>query len=104
MSLGLCRAMRSRCHLVSEVQGSFAVGALDEKGIWDFMSQVVFIQPLLNKLWWHDTLARAEKLVECSASLESVEEENSHAQPEKLDVLIAFMKEACTQQLVTQLT
>jgi hypothetical protein len=85
-------------YLISEVDGSLAAGTLDEKGIWAFKAQIVFIQPLLNKLWWDEVLGRARDLRDCLAA-----EGEGEKRPKKLDLLLAFMKEACTQQLVTQL-
>lgn len=92
--------------LVSEVEKAFARGVLDDKGAWAFLSQTVLVQPLLNKLWWDEVLSRAQMAADCHAAINSDGGEDSLSAKYKrgeLDVLLVFMKEACTQQLVTQL-
>ncbi|GAB1317860.1 hypothetical protein MFIFM68171_08070 [Madurella fahalii] len=96
-------------HLVSEVEKTFARDVLDDEGVWAFLSQTVLVQPLLNKLWWDEVLSRAQRAADCYAAIISaggggggVGRSEQHKR-EELDVLLVFMKEACTQQLVTQL-
>lgn len=89
------------------MEGSFTPGILDKKGTLAFTSQVIFVQPLLDKLWWDETFRRARELVECSADLNSDAEGDRRSlakKTEKLDILITFLNEGYTQQLVTQLT
>lgn len=93
-------------HLVSEVQGSCPQQLLGEAGMWNFLAQTVLVQPLLNKLWWDEVRGRAERAAESAAAMSASVEAgdlSESANAQQLDVLLAFMHQACSQQLVTQL-